>query len=358
VNSLILSYLHRSGDSNEGLHKPGGNSLKKLYQNLIESALFHQNYGLLLAYIACSHTGIQLVKLCLKFDPIISTTPKSLMHHYKNFHQIILYYMFHLKKLALSALTFSFMALFFIEPAQAQSTSHPAKNVVLVHGAFADGSSWSKVIPLLQARGLNVIAVQNPLTSLSDDVAATKRAIAMMEGPVLLVGHSWAGMVITEAGNDSKVAGLLYVAALIPDEGQSVGDVVKGYKPAPGNAEYREDASGFMSLTLKGVNEFFAQDVSALEGKVMFATQGPWAKAAASEKMTRAAWKTKPSWAIVASQDKMINPDVQRATAKMIKATTLTLNTSHVPMVSEPKKVADFIIKASEKLTAQQALKR
>ncbi len=266
--------------------------------------------------------------------------------------------MFYLKNLALGALTFLLVALFLNESAQAQSTSNRAKNVVLVHGAFADGSSWSKVIPLLHARGLNVIAVQNPLTSLSDDVAATKRAIAQMEGPVLLVGHSWAGVVISEAGNDPKVAGLLYVSALIPDDGQSVGDVVKGYAPAPGNAEYREDPSGFMSLTLKGVNEFFAQDVPALERKVIFATQGPWAKAAASEKIKRAAWKTKPSWVIVSSQDKMINPEVERATAKMIKATTLVLDAGHVPMVSESKKVADFIIKATENLTAQQALKR
>ena len=131
-----------------------------------------------------------------------------------------------------------------------QLDSEGIKNVVLVHGAFADGSSWSKVISLLQAEGLNVIAVQNPLTSLEDDVAATKRAIALMDGPVLLAGHSYGGMVITEAGNDPKVAGLLYVCALIPDDGQSVADVVKAFPAAPGSAEFKPDASGFLSLSL------------------------------------------------------------------------------------------------------------
>jgi pimeloyl-ACP methyl ester carboxylesterase len=123
------------------------------------------------------------------------------------------------------------------------------RNVVLVHGAFADGSSWAKVIPLLEAKGLHVVAVQNPLSSLADDVAATKRAIANQDGPVILVGHSWAGMVISEAGNDPKVAGLVYVAALVPDENQSADDVIKAYSPPPGLAEAKPDAAGFLSLT-------------------------------------------------------------------------------------------------------------
>src|SRR6516165_5403920 len=127
----------------------------------------------------------------------------------------------------------------------------PAKNIVLVHGAFADGSSWAKVIPLLQAKGFNVVAVQNPLSSLADDVAVTERAIAQMNGPVILVGHSWAGMVISEAGNDPKVAGLVYVSALVPDEGQSASDVLKPYAASPGNAEIKPDAAGYLSLTRK-----------------------------------------------------------------------------------------------------------
>src|SRR4029078_6130793 len=125
------------------------------------------------------------------------------------------------------------------------------KNVVLVHGAFADGSSWAKVIPLLEARGLHVTAVQNPLSSLADDVAATKRAIANQDGPVILVGHSWAGMVISEAGNDPKVAGLVYVAAIVPEENQSADDVIKPYSPPPGLTEAKPEAAGFLSLTRK-----------------------------------------------------------------------------------------------------------
>lgn len=223
-------------------------------------------------------------------------------------------------------------------------------NIVLVHGAFADGSSWGKVIPLLQARGLNVIAVQNPLTSFADDVAATKRAIAQMEGLVLLVGHSYGGMVISEAGKDSKVAGLLYVAALVPEEGQNVNDVNAAMAPTAVGPEFKLSKEGFLSLSLKGINEFFAQDLSAEERNVIFATQTPWAASATQEKVYNPAWMTKPSWMIVAAKDGMINPELQRFKTKLIKATTLELNTSHVPMVSEPKKVADFIIAAADSL--------
>src|ERR1700733_13527952 len=145
------------------------------------------------------------------------------------------------------------------------------KNIVLVHGAWADGSSWSKIIPKLQAEGFNVTAVQNPVTSLADDVATTKRIIALQDGPVLLVGHSWGGVVITEAGNDPKVAGLVYVAAFAPDDGQSINDINKN--PAPGLAEVKLD-TGFLRLTLKGVTEYFAQDLPDEEKNILFAIQG------------------------------------------------------------------------------------
>src|ERR1700741_2850359 len=127
------------------------------------------------------------------------------------------------------------------------------RNVVLVHGAWADGSSWAKVIPLLEKEGLNVVAVQNPLSSLSDDVAATRRSIALQDGPVILVGHSYGGAVITEAGSDPKVAGLVYVAAFAPDAGQAVVDLGKDLPPAPGGAEVRPDSAGFLTLTTKGI---------------------------------------------------------------------------------------------------------
>lgn len=231
-----------------------------------------------------------------------------------------------------------------------QDATAQVKNIVFVHGAFADGSSWTKVIALLQAKGYHVIAVQNPLTSLADDVAATKRAIALMDGPVLLVGHSYGGMVISEAGNDSKVAGLLYVCALIPDDSQSVTDVVKAFPPAPGSAEFKPDASGFLSLSFKGIDAYFAQDLPAEERKVIFAIQTPWAARATTDKISQAAWKNKPSWCIIGLDDYMVTPDLARAEAKMIKAKTLELKSSHIPMVSQPKQVADFITTAIQKL--------
>src|SRR3989454_295746 len=230
-------------------------------------------------------------------------------------------------------------------PAQAAAES-TVKTVVLVHGAFADGSSWAKVIPLLEAKGLHVTAVQNPLSSLADDVAATKRAIANQDGPVILVGHSWAGMVISEAGNDPKVTGLVYVAAIVPDEGQSAGDVVKPYPPSPGLAEAKPDAAGFLSLSRKGVDEDFVPDLPAAQRAIVYATQGPWNSAALDDKVADPAWTTKPSW-YIAVNDRMLPPEYEQAIAKHIHARTTTLTTGHVPMLSMPNKVAAVIIDAA-----------
>jgi len=234
--------------------------------------------------------------------------------------------------------------------AKSQTSPKGIKHLVLVHGAFADGSSWANVIPLLQAKGYNVIAVQNPLTSLDDDVAAAKRAIAKMDGPVLLVGHSYGGMVISEAGKDPKVAGLVYVAALVPEEGQNVNDVNAAMPLTGVGPQFQLSPEGFLSLTEKGINEYFAQDLSPKERNVIYATQVTWAASATQQKIYSPAWKTKPSWYVVAAKDGMINPDLQRFKAKLINATTLVLNSSHVPMVSQPAKVADFIISAAQKL--------
>ncbi|HVU99661.1 MAG TPA: alpha/beta hydrolase [Puia sp.] len=233
---------------------------------------------------------------------------------------------------------------------RSQTPAKGVKNIVLVHGAFADGSSWARVIPLLQAKGYQVIAVQNPLTSLEDDVAATRRAIASMDGPVLLAAHSYGGVVITEAGNDPKVSGLLYVDALIPDDGQSAADVIKPYPPSPGNKEFRQDASGFLSLSLKGINEYFAQDLSPEDRKVLYATQIPWAARGTVTRIGKAAWKNKPSWCIIGLNDETVPSPLTRAEAKMIHATTLELRSSHVPMLSQPNKVAAFIVGAAQKL--------
>lgn len=258
--------------------------------------------------------------------------------------------MFIIKQIASVALFVAPIIFFLPQNAQSQLKSKGVTNVVLVHGAFADGSSWAKVIPLLQANGLNVIAVQNPLTAFADDVAATKRAIAQMNGPVLLVGHSYGGMVISEAGKDPKVAGLLYVAALVPEEGQNVNDVNAAMPLTGVGPEFQLSPEGFLSLTLKGINEFFAQDVSPAERKVIFATQVTWAASATEQKVYSPAWKNKPSWVIVAEKDGMINPDLQQFKARLINATTIKLTSSHVPMLSQPKKVADFIIGAIHKL--------
>lgn len=230
------------------------------------------------------------------------------------------------------------------------------RNVVLVHGAFADGSSWSKIIPELHAKGFNVIAVQNPLTSLEDDVAAAKRAIAMMDGPVLLVAHSYGGMVITEAGNDPKVAGLVYICALVPDDGQSVEDVIKAVPPSPGNREFTLDAFGFLTLSTKGINAHFAQDLPTEERRLLFATQVPWAAKGTTEKIGKAAWKTKPSWFIIGTEDQTVPPELQRREAKMINATTFEFNSSHVPMLSMPDQVASCIMDVAETLSLEAVL--
>ena len=187
--------------------------------------------------------------------------------------------------------------------------------IVLVHGAFSDGSSWDKVVPLLQAKGFHVVAVQNPLTSLADDVASVRRVIDAQKGPVVLVGHSWAGTVITEAGTDDKVAALVYVAAFAPDAGETSGDLGKNLPPA--------------------------------QTRVLAATQGPIFGKSFGEAVNNAAWKTKPSWYIVAEKDRMIQPDLERAMAKKINAKVTSLPTSHVPMQSRPKDVAAVIAAAA-----------
>jgi pimeloyl-ACP methyl ester carboxylesterase len=227
------------------------------------------------------------------------------------------------------------------------------KNVVLVHGAWADGSSWSKVIPLLEAKGLHVVAVQNPLTSLADDVAATKRAIALQDGPVILVGHSYGGVVITEAGNDPKVVGLVYVAAFAPGNGESAGSIGKPYPPTPLGGELRPDAQGFLTVTSKGINEDFAQDLSDMEKQLLTATQGPTNAAVLGATISTAAWKTKPSWFVIASNDRAIPPELEKAEAVMMKATAITVASSHVAMLAHPKEVAEVIEQAADKAGAR-----
>jgi pimeloyl-ACP methyl ester carboxylesterase len=229
--------------------------------------------------------------------------------------------------------------------AQTQTPSG-VKTVILIHGAWADGSSWSKVIPLLEAKGLHAVAVQIPLTSFTDDVAATQRAIDLEDGPVLLVGHSYGGAVITEVGNDPKVAGLVYVSAVAPDKGESTLGLIMSV-PTPIGAELRPDKSGFLKLTPKGIAEDFAQDLSAKEIAILTATQVPASVAAMKGEVTNPAWKSKPSWYIVGGNDRAISPVLEASLAKKIGATTITVPSSHVIMLSKPAKVADVIIGAA-----------
>ena len=226
------------------------------------------------------------------------------------------------------------------------SESHGVKNVILVHGAWADGSSWSKVIPLLEAKGLKVTAVQLPLTSLADDVATVKRAFALEDGPFLLVGHSYGGSVITEAGNDPNVAGLVYVAAFAPDKGQSTLDLITA-NPTPVGPELRPTA-GFFKLSAKGVFEDFAPDLPEVDRKVLFATQGPIAGAALGVPTTTPAWRNKPSWFVIAGDDRMISPKLEEAEAQEMKAKSITISSGHLVMLSHPADVAGFIEGAAQ----------
>jgi pimeloyl-ACP methyl ester carboxylesterase len=219
-------------------------------------------------------------------------------------------------------------------------------SVVIVHGAFADGSDWARVIPLLQAKGVSVTAVQNPLSSLGDDVAAAKRAIDAQPGKVVLVGHSWGGTVITQAGANDKVASLVYVAAFAPDAGQASGELGKNYPAPSGFSHIKADASGWLSLTAEGMSQHFAQDLPAAQTALMNATQGPIFAKAFEEKVTVAAWSSKPSWYIVATADRMIQPALQRDLAKKIGAKVTSVDTSHVPQQSQPEKVAAVILEA------------
>lgn len=223
-----------------------------------------------------------------------------------------------------------------------------AKSVVLVHGAFADGSAWNRVIPILEEAGLDVIAAQIPLTSLQDDVAVTNRAIARSEGPVVLVGHSWGGMVITEAGAQDKVQSLVYVSAFAPDVGQSLGSYTQNFPHADGLDHLQKDEAGFYKLSDQGMAEHFAFDLPADEIALIAATQGPINSTALGNEITVAGWKTKPNFAIVSTQDRMTHTDIQRAQVEKLNATVVEVETSHVPMLTNPQIVADLIIEAAK----------
>jgi pimeloyl-ACP methyl ester carboxylesterase len=227
-------------------------------------------------------------------------------------------------------------------PMQAQSTS-AVKDIVIVHGAFADGSGWEAVYNILTKRGYSVTVVQNPLSSLEDDVEAATRAIDKKSGPVVLVGHSWGGTVITQTGVHAKVASLVYVAAFVPNVGQSTLDLVKTAPPAPENGILPPDDKGMIYYDKAKFHAGFAADVPKEKAAFMFDSQGPINVKCFVTPVTQAAWKSKPSFAILATDDKSINPDIQRAMYKNSGSNVTEIKGSHAIYVSQAKAVADVI---------------
>jgi len=223
-----------------------------------------------------------------------------------------------------------------------------AKNVVLVHGAWADGSSWSDVIPYLQAAGLNVISVQNPLTSLADDAAATRRALALVDGPTVLAGHSYGGSVITEAGVDPKVTGLVYVAARAPDAGEDFGATAGRFPTMPVRAGVQE-RDGFAWIGREAFLKYFANGVPAVKAQTLYAVQQPIDAKLFAGKTTVAAWHDKPSWYAVSKQDTTTSPDLERFLAKRMNAKTVEIDAGHLSLVSHPKEIANLILEAAGK---------
>jgi len=227
------------------------------------------------------------------------------------------------------------------------NTSTGVKNIVLVHGAFADGSGWEGVYKALKKDGYTVAIVQNPTISLADDVAAAKRAIAAQNGPVILVGHSYGGAVITEAGNDPKVAGLVYITAFALDKGESVSSLLKDAPPGAPVPPILPPQDGYLLLDRAKFPAAFAADVSPDAASFMADSQVPWGVEALGGAITQPAWRTKPSWYLVSTEDKMIPPDAQRAMSRRAGSTVVEVKGSHAVYVSQPQAVADFIEKAA-----------
>ncbi|HWF17837.1 MAG TPA: alpha/beta hydrolase [Verrucomicrobiae bacterium] len=218
------------------------------------------------------------------------------------------------------------------------------KSVVLVHGAFADASSWRKIIPLLEKEGITVTAVQLPLKSLADDVATTKRVIENQHGEVILVGHSYGGAVITEAGaGNPAVKGLVYVAAFAPDEGEALTGLMERFAPSPLGTAVVPDSAGFLYIDRAKFAAVFANDLPKEESSLLAATQKPLAAPIFGEIVKAAAWKNIPSWYVVSTQDNAINPDLERFMAKRIGAKTQELKASHVSFISNPVEIAKVI---------------
>ena len=232
--------------------------------------------------------------------------------------------------------------------ALAQTAPAPQRvnNIVLVHGLFADGSSWSEVIPLLQARDLNVTSVQNPLTTLDEAVAACRKVLDRQDGPTVLAGHSFSGMIVTEAGVHSNVSALVYVAARAPDGGEDYAALAARFPAPPASAGIVYDGDEGR-LSEEAFLRDFAGDLPAAKARALFAVQEPFQKALLSGRTTQAAWRGKPSFYAISTEDRTINPDLQRFMASRMGAKTVELQSSHVSLISHPREIAALILAAS-----------
>jgi pimeloyl-ACP methyl ester carboxylesterase len=221
-----------------------------------------------------------------------------------------------------------------------------ARNIVLVHGLFADGSCWSEVIARLQPKGLQVTSVQNPLTTLPDAVAAAQRVLAAQQGPTVLVGHSFSGMIVTEAGVDPKVSAVVYVAARAPDAGEDYTELAKGFPTPPATAGIVWSGD-WGQLSEETFLRDFASDLPVEKARVLYAVQAPFKRQLLAGKTTHAAWRLKPSWYAVSTEDRTINPDLERFMANRMGATMIEVKASHVSLISQPDKITDLILQAA-----------
>jgi pimeloyl-ACP methyl ester carboxylesterase len=253
-----------------------------------------------------------------------------------------------LQKFVLAAVALiSAAAAIFADQAAAQQTGPvKARNVVLVHGAWADGSSWSEVIPILQEAGLRVTAVQNPLTSLADAAAETRRILAQQDGPTVLAGHSWSGTLVSETGVDPKVTALVYGAARAPGAGEDFVALSAKFPTTPLRAGV-QNHDGFTTISEDAFLKYFANGVPHKKAKVLFAVQQPTAASLFGDRTTEAAWRSKPSWYAVSKLDETISPDLERFLAKRMNAKTVELEAGHLSLVSHPKEIAGLILEAA-----------
>ena len=228
----------------------------------------------------------------------------------------------------------------------ANPTPPKARNVVFVHGLFADGSSWSEVIARLQTAGLHVTSVQNPLTTLPEAVASAERVLARQDGPTVLVGHSFSGMIVTDAGVHPKVSALVYVAARAPDAGEDYAALAKGYPTPPATAGILFDGDEGR-LSEEAFLRDFAGDLPEAKAKVLYAVQEPFQKALLAGKTTQAAWRSKPSYYAVSTEDRTINPDLERFMAKRMGAKTIEVKASHLSLISQPDAITQLILEAA-----------